>query len=287
MIGSLPISAATGLAAVIGHPVRHSLSPTIHNAAYRAMGLDWVYAAFDVAPGGGGDAVEAMRTFALVGMNVTMPHKADVARAVDALAGDAGRLGAANCVVPDGGRLIGHNTDGDGFIDTLHLDEGIDPAGMHVVVIGAGGAARSVIAALARSGASVTVVNRTGSRAIEAAALAGERGRVGTSADVASADLVVNATPVGMGDGVTPEAGTMALPFDPDLLGAGAVVAELVYHPPVTPLMAEAMARGARAVGGLGMLVHQAARAIELWSGQSPPVDVMWVAARDRLGGQS
>ncbi|MGD9794685.1 MAG: shikimate dehydrogenase, partial [Acidimicrobiia bacterium] len=119
-----------------------------------------------------------------------------------------------------------------------------------------------------------------------AAALAGERGRVGTAADVAIADLIVNATPVGMGEAPATD-GVTALPFDPDLLRAGSIVAELVYHPSVTPLMGEAVARGARAVGGLGMLVHQAARAIELWSGRRPPVDVMWGAARDRLGNAS
>lgn len=270
-------SGSTRVAAVIGSPVTHSRSPAIHNAAFAALGLDWVYAAFEVAPGRGADAVAAVRTLGLGGLSVTMPHKLDVAAAVDELSPAAAELGAVNTVVPLGdGRVAGHNTDGDGFVDSLRA-EGVDPAGMRVVLLGAGGAARSVVVALAAAGArEIVVVNRTEVRAAEVAALAGGRGAVGTPADVAGADLVVNSTSVGMGaDG--------GLPCDADLLSARQVVADLVYHPLETPLLAAAAAAGATTVGGLGMLVHQAARQLHLWTGCEPPIAVMDAAARATL----
>lgn len=268
---------ATRVAAVIGSPVSHSRSPAIHNAAFAALGLDWVYVAFEVAPGRGADAVAAVRTLGLGGLSVTMPHKIDVARAVDELAPAAAALGAVNTVVPlPDGRVIGHNTDGDGFVDSLRA-QGVDPAGMTVALLGAGGAARSVAVALAAAGArAVVVVNRTASRAAEVAALAGPLGRVGGAADVALADLVVNSTSVGMG-------ADASLPCDPELLSARQVVADLVYHPLVTPLLRAAAAAGATPVGGLGMLVHQAARQLHLWTGCEPPLAVMDAAARATL----
>jgi shikimate dehydrogenase len=267
------------VAGVIGHPVRHSLSPAIHNAAYSALGLDWVYLAFDVQPADGADAVRAAAPLGLIGLNVTMPHKDAAARAVDELTPLAAMLGAVNCVQVDGSRLIGHNTDGFGYVESLRVDEGIDVMGAHVVVVGAGGAARAVIVALAAAGASVAVVNRTADRAVAAAELAGARGRVGGATELASAEVVVNATSVGM-DG-------SGLVVDVDQLADGAVVSELVYSPEVTPLMAAARSRGLRAVGGLGMLVHQAGEAIRLWSGQEPPIGQMWAAARNELAART
>lgn len=270
-------SGATRVAAVIGSPVTHSRSPAIHNAAFAALGLDWVYVAFEVAPGRGADAVAAVRSLGLGGLSVTMPHKLDVARAVDELSPAAAALGAVNTVVPAAdGRVVGHNTDGDGFVDSLRA-EGVDPAGMAVALLGAGGAARSVAVALAAAGArSVVVVNRTEARAAEVAGLAGAVGRVGAAGDVAAADLVVNSTSVGMGA----EGG---LPCDPGLLSARQVVADLVYHPLETPLLVAAASLGAATVGGLGMLVHQAARQLTLWTGREAPIAVMDAAARATL----
>ena len=268
---------STQLAAVIGSPVRHSLSPALHNAAFEHLGLDWVYVAFEVAPGSGRDALAAMRALGIRGLSVTMPHKHDIAAAVDHLSPSAARLDAVNCVERSAdGTTIGHNTDGDGFVDTLRLDVGIEPAGLRCVVVGAGGAARSVIDALARAGAvDVVVVNRTRARATTAAALAGSVGRVGAVDDISAADLVVNATSVGMG--------TDALPFDVNALGADAIVADLVYHPMQTALLAAAHERGVRTIGGLGMLVHQAARQLRIWTGADAPIDVMRAAAEAEL----
>lgn len=269
------ITARTRVVGVIGDPVGHSLSPVIHNAAFDALGLDWVYAGFPVPTGRGAAAVEAVRTLGLAGLNVTMPHKAAAAAAVDRLSPTAEVLGAVNTVYRSGSDLWGENTDGAGFIDALRNDEGFDPADRRVVVLGAGGAARAVILALGAAGASdIAVVNRTRSTAEVAAALAGPVGRLGTHADVESADLVVNATPMGMG-------GELAevVAVDPAHLHAGQVVADLVYAPPRTPLLAAAKERGCVAVNGLGMLIHQAAHSFRLWTGEDPPLEVMSAAA--------
>ncbi|WP_426572739.1 shikimate dehydrogenase [Aquihabitans sp. McL0605] len=266
------------MAAVIGSPVRHSRSPALANAAFAASGLDWAYVALEVAPGQGAAAVDAMRTLGLGGLSVTMPHKYDVIAALDRLAPDAEALGAVNCIAWDGDALVGHNTDGAGLLDALALDQGIVPEGLACVVLGAGGAARSVVRALGGGGAAdVAVVNRTAERAEAAAALAGPAGRVGSIADVERADLVINATSVGMG---ADPADASATPVPPELLRPGQTVVDLVYLPLETPLLVAAAAAGARPVDGLGMLVHQAARAIALWTGQAPDVAAMAAAAR-------
>lgn len=270
-------TATTRVAAVIGSPVRHSLSPVLHNAAFEALGLDWVYLAFEVAPGRAADALAAMTVLGIDGLSVTMPHKDDVARTVDVPSASVLALGACNCVVrlPDG-RLAGENTDGEGFVDSLR-EAGHDPAGRRCVVLGGGGAARAVVAALGLAGAAeVAVVNRTEARAAAAASLAGRAGRVGTLDDVTLADVVVNATSVGMGDDRT-------LPSPAERFRPGQVVADLVYHPLETAWLAAARARGASCVDGLGMLVHQAARAFECWTGVAPPVAVMRAAALAEL----
>lgn len=274
------VRGSTRVAAVIGDPVAHSLSPTIHNAAFVATGLDWVFVALPVAAGATDVALAGARALGVAGLSVTTPHKDAAAAAVDRCDGDAAKLGAVNCVVREGSRLVGHNTDGAGFVDSLRHDEGLDPAGHRALVLGAGGAARAVVLALASAGAAeVVVVNRTGSRAEAAAALAGGAGRVGTAADIATAELVVNATSVGMGA----DPGSGVSPLDPGRLGAGQVVVDLVYEPAVTPLLAAAERRGARAVGGVGMLVHQAAHAFSRWTGHEPPLAAMAAAARDEL----
>jgi shikimate dehydrogenase len=279
------ITGATQVAAVVGWPVRHSLSPTILNAAFEAAGLDWVYLAFEVPAGRGADAVAAVRALGLGGLSVTMPHKAAVHDAVDERTPVAAALGAVNCVFRRGDSLVGDNTDGAGFLDALRLDHGVDVADRRCVVVGAGGAGRAVARALGEAGAAdVAIVNRSPEPATRAAALAGGRGRVGAPADVGRADLVVNATPIGMGTRpVDADAAPGAVPVDPDLLRAGQVVVDLIYHPEVTPLLAAARERGAVAVNGLGMLVHQAAHAFERWTGAAAPLDAMTAATRREL----
>lgn len=282
------ITGATTVAAVIGSPVRHSLSPALHNAAFEAAGVDWVYTAFDVAHGEAVRALDAMRALGLGGLSVTMPHKEQVADDVDELDPAASALRSVNTVVrtADGG-LKGYSTDGAGFVASL-TEASVAVAGTDIVVLGAGAAARAVIDALARAGAaSVTVVNRSPERASIAAALAGPAGRVATTDELAdhlpAAHLLVNATSVGMG--AAADAGD--LPLDPTLLHAGLVVADLVYHPLETGLLAAARAAGATGVDGLGMLVHQAALQQQLWLGALPDTAVMRAAALRELATRS
>ena len=270
----LRISGHTQVVGVIGDPVRHSRSPLLHNAAFEALDLDWRYVAFPVLAGQGAQAVAAMRVLGIGGLSVTMPHKDSVAAAVDRRTPAVEALGACNCVVRDGGVLVGHNTDGDGFLASLLADAGLEVTGLRAVVLGAGGAARAIIDALGRAGVdSVVVVNRTRSNAERAAALT-PRGSVGSSADIASADLVVNATSVGMAGGTSAD----AVGFDSSLLGSHQIVADIVYQPLRTPLLVAAEQAGARSIGGLGMLVHQAAIQFELWTGHAAPIPAMLAA---------
>ncbi len=286
------VGPAVTIVGVIGSPVAHSLSPLLHAAAFGALGLghSWRSFAFEIAPGEAGGALDAMRRLDLRGLSVTMPHTADVAALVDECGEQARRLGAVNCVHNRGGTLFGTNTDGEGFVASLARGAGFDPAGRRCVVIGAGGAARAVILALAEAGAAeVAVVNRTPERASKAAELAGPAGSAVMLTDhavaeaVVGADLVVNATPVGMegvatGPGPAPS-GPGAWMVAPSLLAPGQVAADLVYAPRVTPWLAEAEAAGATVLGGLGMLVHQAAAQLRLWTGAEPPLGTMWRAA--------
>jgi shikimate dehydrogenase len=272
---------ARRLAALIGSPVEHSLSPVIHQAAFDAAGVDWSYVAFDVEPGRAADAIAAMRVLGIAGLSVTMPHKHDVAAAVDRLDPAATALRSVNTVGWDGDDLVGSSTDGAGFIASLAAD-GVDVSGARVAVLGAGGAARSVIDALGRAGAAaISVINRTTERA-ESASLLAAVGSVGRPDDVTRADLVVNASSVGMG--VDPAKATDDdLPCDPHLLEPSQIVADLVYHPLHTAWLMRAEQLGARTIDGLGMLIHQAALQQQIWLGHVPDVAVMRCAAESAL----
>jgi shikimate dehydrogenase len=269
------------VAALIGSPVAHSLSPVIHQAAFDAAGDLWTYAAFDVADGRGADAIAAMRVLGIAGLSVTTPHKHDAAAAVDRVDPAAAALRSINTVSWDGGDLVGSSTDGAGFVAAL-AEDGIDVHGSKVAVIGAGGAARSVIDALGRAGVdSIRVVNRTVASAESASELA-RVAAVGTVDDISVADLVVNASSVGMG--IDPSAATVEdLPCDVDRLHAAHIVVDLVYHPLRTAWLDAAAQVGARTIDGLGMLIHQAALQQLAWLGRLPDVTVMRRAAEVAL----
>jgi shikimate dehydrogenase len=269
----------TDRAGVIGMPIRHSLSPAIFTAAFEAVGLDWTYEPFEVPAGEAAAFVERVR-HDLVGLSVTMPHKEAVVPALDELSHVARDLGAVNCIARHDGRLVGHNTDGPGLVDSLVVDEGLDLAGMRGVLLGAGGAGRAVARALGAAGVRLVVVNRSPERAAAAVALAGPDARTGSLDDLAAADLVVNATSVGMAD-------DPSSPVPADALHSAQVVVDLVYHPAVTPLLADAAHAGARTVGGLGMLVHQAAHAFRLWTGTDAPIAAMRAGAEAGLAARA
>jgi shikimate dehydrogenase len=218
-----------------------------------------------------------MRSLGLAGLSVTMPHKADVVRALDELTPTAAVLEAVNTIIPTASGLLGDNTDGAGFIDAVEQDEGFDPAGTRCVVLGAGGAARAVLLALSEAGArEIVIVNRSVERAEEAATLAPRIARPGGAEAADAADLVVNCTPVGMG-------GDGGMPIEAARLASGQLVVDLIYYPPVTPFLAAAKSRGATAVNGLGTLIHQAGRQFRLWTGSEPPLEVMSAAASASL----
>jgi shikimate dehydrogenase len=267
------------LAALIGSPVGHSLSPVIHQAAFDAAGTGWTYAAFDVPPGRADDALAAMRVLGIAGLSVTTPHKEQVAACVDGLAPAAAALHSVNTVVvEDDRRLVGHSTDGHGFLAALHAD-GVDVCGLRIAVLGAGAAARSLVAALDHAGAAaIVVVNRTPGTIADVVGLAPLTARA-AGADVeeelASAELIINATSVGFDSD--------DVPLDPAVLHPEHLVADLVYHPLDTALLRAARASGARTFDGLGMLVHQAALQQQLWLGCLPDVTVMRAAAEAEL----
>ena len=264
----------TSLLGVLGWPLEHSLSPVIHHAAFRRLDLDWVYLPFPVEPESLGDAITGLRALGAVGANVTMPHKETVIEHVDDLSGDARSIGAVNTIQRLGDRLIGHNTDVDGFASFMSDDAGLDVSDSNCLVLGAGGAARAVVCALARMGAeAIAVAARRTDQSEQVVALSPRTERVewtDATNRILEFDLVVNATPVGMqGEELLADAA----------FREGQAVVDLIYDPPMTPLVERARHAGAAGWGGLGMLVHQAAASLRIWSGQEAPLEAMSVAA--------
>lgn len=277
---SRAITASTGLVVLLGDPVGHSLSPRLHNAAFGAQGLDLVYLAHAVAPEALADAVGGLWALGALGANVTIPHKQAVLGLAGSASATAQALGAANTLVRGDGAWHADNTDVAGFVEPLDAYRQ-RVARQPVVVLGAGGASRAVVyASLVELGAScVTVVAR---RTAQAEALADDLGahgeiRVATFSDTSAlrdAALVVNATPLGMGDGRSP------LP-DSSVLHDGQIVYDLVYRPARTPLLAAASANGAETIPGLPMLIGQAAASYRQWTGRAFPTDAARAALSD------
>ncbi len=272
---------------IIGWPVAHSRSPQMHNAAFRALGMDALYLPFAVPPERLREAVAGLRVLGVAGWNVTIPHKTAVMPLLDELSPEAVRAGAVNTVLQREGRLIGHNTDGVGLLTALQRDLACPVAGARIVVLGAGGAARGAVAAFAGAGAGqVTVVNRTPASAellvrdLQVglppgwlqAATTDELPRL-----LPAVDLLVNATSVGL-KGERHDDLALAL------LPEAAKVYDMVYGPVATPLVAEARRRGLAASNGLGMLVAQGEEAFRYWTGLLPPLGVMAAAAAAGVG---
>jgi len=263
------VSGSTGLFGILGHPLGHSLSPLVHNTAFRLLGMDAAYLPFDADGAALAPTLESLRAAGLRGANVTIPHKTAVIPLLDGIDAQAGRIGAVNTIVCRGGKLWGRNTDVAGFVGALR-SAGVELDGARALVVGAGGAARAAVVGLLENGASVTVINRTRRRAL---ALAGQLGddkiSVAAHRDMGEAaersDIVVNCTPAGMKGFSGP------CPVPPGSLGRNAAVMDMVYNPVRTRLLAQAEKRGARTISGMEMFIRQAGAAFRLWTGRPFP----------------
>lgn len=286
MIPCVPVRGTTRVVGVFGYPVKHSASPPMHNAAFAALGMDWVYVPFTVAPEAIEAALAGVRALGLAGVNVTVPLKELIAPHLDDVSLRARAIGAVNTVVNDNGRLLGDSTDGPGFLAALAAAD-VVVAGSTVVVLGAGGSARAIVYALAEAGARVVVANRNVERAqtlarefsglglIEAIPLQEDRLRTALE----GAAVLVNTTSVGM----HPSEDEMP-PVQADALTPSLFVSDLIYNPPETRLLALATERGCRTQNGVEMLVQQGALAFSRWTGVArPPIEVMRRAVQATL----
>jgi len=262
---------------LFGSNIAYSISPPICNAALRLMGMDWHYALWDLTAEALPEAVGYLRRDDCIGANVTIPHKEVIVQWLDELSDNARVVKAVNTIINRGGRLVGDNTDGIGFMQVLK-DMQFDPRGAHVLILGAGGAARGVAFALGHAGAaSITLVNRTRSRAVELANELRHRSpQLLATADLAempaSPALVVNSLPP-------------SVPFDLNLLrlSRDVLAFDLTYRPAETPFMREVARTGARVTNGMAMLVHQGAASLRLWTGREPDVGEMFKAAHQTM----
>jgi shikimate dehydrogenase len=280
-IPAVPVTGRTRLVGIIGDPIAHSRSPVMHNAAFRALGLDFAYVPFHVRPDALEAAVKGLAALGTAGFNVTVPHKEKILPLLDAVAPAAEVVGAVNTVVvDDDGRLTGHNTDGEGFSKALHEAHRFKAERSRALILGAGGAARAVCDQLAREGIqAIRVCNRTDAKAT---ALAEHLRRHHPECDIKAlpwtpldhraainwAELIVNCTKLGLDPG-DPS------PIDTNGISPGHIVVDLIYEPRETEFLRRCAALRARTLNGLGMLLHQGALGFTLWTGKAAPIDVM------------
>jgi len=282
----LIISGKTRVCGVIGDPIEHTLSPIMHNAAFKALKLDFAFLAFKVKAADVEKAVSGMRALGIHGLNVTMPHKSAVINYLDEVDQAAKAIGSVNTILNKDGRLFGFNTDGVGALQALR-ENGVEPRGKKVLLLGAGGAARAIAYTLAREADELVILNRTAKQAAELANLLKQTFDRKVVADALSpnaikdtlqdSDLLINATSVGM----KPNANKTPVAFEwlrPDL-----AVMDIVYNPVETKLAKDAKAAGAKVVSGFEMLIYQGAASFEIWTGHSAPVEVMRHAAFNHL----
>ena len=273
---------------IIGYPIGHSISPIFQQAGLDHLGIDATYEKWEVTPEDVGDFVNGLRAPGSLGINITVPHKQAVIPFLDEVDEWATAAGAVNTIGNHDGRLSGHNTDGPGFLQALSVETGYAPKGTRALILGAGGAARGILLALVRGGVdSLVIANRTLERAETLVQLAKDNGVLAEAVPLrnpdesvaeaaASADLIVNCTTMGMSHGPD-EHGS---PLSAAQIPATAIVNDVVYNPLLTPILKEAAAAGATALGGLHMLVYQGVLSFRMWTGQDAPVDVMLEAAK-------
>jgi len=281
------ISGKTRVCGVIGDPIAHSLSPTIQNAAFNHMKLDFVFLAFNVKTGELENAMRGMRGLEIHGLNVTMPHKNAVIRHLDEVDSAVKFLGSANTILNEDGRLSGFNTDGVGALNALKKND-VDLAEKKVLLLGAGGAAKAIAFSFAQEAESICILNRAPEKA---AVLADALNRVfgmkvvggalspnAVQKSLQDADVLVNATSVGMHPHVDQ---SLVVPqwLKPDL-----TVMDIVYNPVATKLAKDAKAAGAKVISGVEMLIYQGAASFKIWTGKSAPIEVMRKAALTKLG---
>lgn len=265
----MDVSGKTKITGIFGCPIEHTLSPLMHNAAFKALNLDICYVAFKVLPEALHDSVQAIRSLNMLGVNITVPHKEKVIPLLDKVHEEALFIGAVNTVMNAEGTLTGYNTDGRGFLSSLS-EEGIAIEGKNVFIIGAGGASRAVSYYLSEKAAALFLFDTD---RLKAGKLVNDlsliRGNVHLANDMKNTgqpDIVINATPLGL----KPDD---PLPFNPDLITSEMVICDLVYKK--TAFLKEAELRGAKIIDGSGMLLWQGVLAFELWTGIKPPVDIM------------
>jgi len=268
----------------LGQPVAGNPTQYMFEKAFAAAGLDWRYLTLEVSPENLADAVRGMKAMGFRGGNLTIPHKVAVIPLLDGLSEAAGMMGAVNCVTREGDKLLGENTDGKGFVQSLKAL--VDPVGKSVTILGAGGAARAIGVELAISGvAQITIVNRAAQRGEELAALLRERSQKETSfvplnaqfAIPLQTDIFINATSIGLNDE------SARVPVVRDSLRPGLIVADVIFNPAETRLLTEAKENGCHVLDGLGMLVNQAVISFRIWTGMEPDAGVMREALEEFL----
>lgn len=281
----MKVDGRTSLTGLLGYPIGYTLSPALHNAAFKALGINWLYIPLRVKPGDLEKALTGMKALDFAGGNVTIPHKEKAASLLDRLEGDSRILGAVNTLVRRNDEWVGYNTDGEGFRAFLE-EAGWEVRDSSVFLIGAGGAARAVALTLVRLGArKILVMNRTARRGEELAAWLKRHSTMTEieerayglegSRSMGECEMVINCTPLGRHD-------IGELPVDYDRLGRGKLVVDLNYDPPRTAFLEEAARRGAATANGGGMLLYQAAESFRLWTGMEPPLREMRAVLRER-----
>ena len=282
------ITGKTKILGIFGYPVSQSISPAMHNAVIKALGLDTVYLPFEVKPANLKEAIKGIKSLGIIGVNITIPHKEAAIRFLDNISEEARHIGAVNTIVNKDGRLIGHNTDGYGYITSLKEECNFNPKGKNIAILGAGGAARGILVALSvKKPKTIVIANRTLARAISL--IKAFKGKfpetkfkaVDLNKDILKKyfkeiELLVNTTSVGMKKNETVE-----IPLE--LLPKTAVVSDIVYNPLETLLLKKAKKLGLTTHSGLGMLVHQGVKSFKLWTGMDAPIEVMRKAALKAL----
>jgi shikimate dehydrogenase len=273
---------------LLGHPVGHSMSPLIHNDAFSKLAIEARYHAFDVSPDNVKQAIEGIRALNIAGCNVTVPHKIAVMEYLDEIDTEAQQIGAVNTIVNQNGKLIGYNTDGRGYVNSLLDETGADISDKNFLIIGAGGGARGIVTALLRHGIGhISITNRTIEKATSLMKLAEmfETTAELIEKDVAEEklneyDVIINTTSIGMSPNIE------NTPISLEFLKKGTIVSDLIYNPLETKFLKQAKSRGGKTVNGIGMFVNQAVLAFEHWTGEKPDHEQMKKIVLQQLGGK-